>query len=151
MSQLAMDLGWQGGYVAEFTNSTAGPGNQDIILQSITTYPRKNIPDIIAVVDRQDRYVSDMTVTDLTAPGIGDTSGGFTAKVWGVQVVESNTMVPLPTGPVVTGPAPSGTREDFAEVYFSKDTTFEVIRMTGPHSSGAAVISLARTAYNKIP
>ena len=146
IDRLALDLGWQGGYAVTYTNRSAEPGNQDIIVQTITTYPAKNIPRIMGIIVQQESADTAMNYTDMADPGIGEISGGFTGTLRSQKNVNADEREPL-----MPGLAATGVSRNFAEVYFSKGTTFEVIRMTGPHANTAEVTALARTASAKIP
>jgi hypothetical protein len=147
VSRLALDLGWQAGYVVTFTNNSAGPDGQTTIVQTLTAYPEKSIPGVIGVVIRQEQSGTDMTFSDIPAPGLGDTSGGFTGKAHPRSIVTMNDN----SNPLIPVAAKTEPKQDFAEVYFSKGPIFEVIRMTGPGSDAVTVTTLARMAYAKIP
>lgn len=157
LSSLAMDLGWQAGYVVKYTNSSAASGSRDVILHTITTYPKSSMPDIITYVSMADRSYGDITYTDLKMEGMGRNGGGFVGRVKpGSQpvamIIIPTTESPLSAGErLVPASSPVNYGQDLAEVYFSKGTTFEVIRMSGPHASGEEVLNLAGTAYAKIP
>jgi hypothetical protein len=147
VSRLALDLGWKAGYVVTFTTTSAGPEGTGTIVQTITVYPEKSIPGVIGVIEKQERSDTGMTFADIPAPGIGDASGGFTARAQARLLLKTNSNGnPLEPESVQTEPV-----QDFAEVYFSKGQVLEVIRMTGPGSGAATVTALARAAYAKIP
>ncbi len=147
VSRLALDLGWKAGYVVTFTNTSAGPEGTGTIVQTITVYPEKSIPGVIGVIEKEERADTGMTFSDIPAPGIGDASGGFTARAHAQLLLKTEgSSNPLEPESVQTEPA-----QDFAEVYFSKGPVLEVIRMTGPGAGAATVTAIARTAYAKIP
>jgi hypothetical protein len=153
VSKLAISLGWQAGYAVLYTNSSAPPGSRDIIVQTITTYSESNIPDIVKLVNQQDRSFSDMTFTDLQVSGLGANSGGFVGIIQSSEpvVLAAETTSALSSVSLTGSTSMAVSGQNFAEVYFAKGSTFEVIRMTGPHASGEAVTALARTACEKIP
>jgi hypothetical protein len=147
VSRLALDLGWQAGYVVTFTNNSAGPDDRTTVVQTLTVYPENSIPGVIGVIVRQERSDTDMTFSDIPAPGIGDTSGGFTGKAHARLIVTTYDN----SNPLAPAAARTEPKQDFAEIYFSKGSIFEVIRMTGHGLDAATVTTLARTAYAKIP
>jgi hypothetical protein len=157
LSPLAMKLGWQDGYIAKFTNSTAPAGSQDIILQTITTYPESSMPNVLEYVSKADRSYSDIAYTDLTLAGLGKNGGGFAGKVRAGDQPAAMIIVPTTASPLSSAERLSSTPQsvpygqNLAEVYFARGTTFEVIRMSGPHASGEEVLKLAQVAYSKIP
>ena len=144
VGRLAHDLGWQGGYAVTFTNTSAAPAGRTTIAQTITAYPEENVPGVIGIIVRQERSGTALTFSDIPDPGLGNISGGFTGHPQPVSVNENR----HPLIPAAAQPEPE---QDFSEVYFSKGTLFEVIRMTGPASDPAVVTAIARTAYAKIP
>jgi hypothetical protein len=145
MSSLALQLGWQAGYAITYTNTSSGD-NQTTIVQTITVYPEKNIPGVISVIGKQERSDSNMSYSDITSLAVGTTSGGYTAKARAPMVLTTDNSNILTPKASITEPLP-----DIAEVWFSKGTIFEVIRMTGPGADAATVTDLARTAYAKLP
>jgi hypothetical protein len=145
MSSLALQLGWQDGYTITYTNTTS-PLAGSAIIQTIAIYPEKSIPDVIALIGKQEQSDSDVTYTGIPSPGIGDISGGYTGKARAQMILKTDDSNPLAPGAVKTEPG-----QDIAEIWFSKGTVFEVIRMTGPGADTDAAISLARTAYAKLP
>jgi hypothetical protein len=146
MSSLALQLGWQAGYAIAYTNTSSGPDNRTTIVQTITVYPEKNIPGVISVIGRQERSDSNMSYSDIPPLAVGIISGGYTAKARAPMVLTTDNSNILTPKASITEPLP-----DIAEVWFSKGTIFEVIRMTGPGADAATVTDLARTAYAKLP
>jgi hypothetical protein len=140
MSSLALQLGWQTGYVVTYSNIT-GPGT---IFQTITRYPGKSIPDVLSLIVKQERSAGDMSFTDIPSPGFGDISGGYTAKARAPVVItdDRNSLIPATVN--------TGSGEDFSEVWFSKGTIFEIIRITGPGADAAMATNLSRMAFMKI-
>jgi hypothetical protein len=152
VGEIAQDLGWQAGYVVTFTNGSAPAGQQDTIIQTITTYPKESMDGILGLMGKQETHMSGMVITDIPVSEIGPAGTGFLARVSAESSLNTPTTNVMPSVMIIQTQQPrAGPNEDFAEVYFTKGTTFEVIKMTGPHSDGAVVASLARTAYTKIP
>jgi len=160
VSDLATGLGWKAGYVVEYMDSGSPEGSQNVITQTLTTYPESNMPDVIAYISKVDHAYPDLIYTDIPLTGLG-LSGNSRVFVGGlnqsrsqspVMLIVPTTVSPLSAGQSLTTTA---TREaygqSFVEVIFSKGTTLEVIRMSGPTVSDREVIALARTAYSKIP
>jgi hypothetical protein len=145
VSRLALDLGWEAGYAVTCTNNTVTPYGQTKIVQTIARYPATSIPGIMALLPKQEQTDPDVDYTNITGPGIGDISGGYVATPHS-QMVIKNADSTDPASPLTMVRT-----EDVAEIWFSKGTVFEVIRMSGPGSDAATVTALARSAYSKIP
>jgi hypothetical protein len=150
LSKIAMELGWQGGYVARFTGPAAGGMGGSEIVQSIAIYPEKTIPDVITLAEQQGRSDSSLVYSDLTVRGLGENARAFSGKA-GMQV----TIKPTPANPVVagmkSGEVQAVSTNDVAMIIFSKGNTFEAFRMTGPSADTALLLELALKAYAKIP
>ena len=146
VSALALSLGWQDGYTVTYTNTSAVPAERTTIVQTVTVYPAKSVPDIISAIGRQERSDGNMSFTDIPSFGIGDLSGGYTGKARAPMVLTTDKSNPLAPKATITESNP-----DVAEVWVAKGTVFEVIRMTGPGADAATVTALARTAYAKMP
>lgn len=150
VSQLALDLGWQAGYVVQYTNGSARQGT---IVQSIARYPAGSIPDVIGLVGKQEKNNAAMDYADIASFSLGDVSGGFTGKMkaGGIAIPTTPGNNPITSGALVNSASQDLPGQDFAEVYFAKGTIFEVIRVTAPGADTATAEALARTAYSKIP
>ncbi|MDD4138242.1 MAG: hypothetical protein PHT99_10190 [Methanoregula sp.] len=146
VSSLALELGWQAGYAVIYTNTSAASSDEGTIVQTITVYPVTGIPGITGVIDKQERLDSDMVFSDIPDPGVGDTSGGYVGKARADLVLKTDFSDPLAKEAAITE-----NRPDVAELWFSKGSIFEVIRITGPGADIPTVTALARTAYAKIP
>jgi len=145
MGSLALQLGWQAGYATTYTNTSSGPDKRTTIVQTIAVYPEKNIPGIISVIEKQERSDSNMSYSDIPSPGVGDISGGFTAKAQAPMILRTGTASLLASKATITAPLP-----DVAEVWFSKGTIFEDIRVAGPGADAATVTELARVAFTRM-
>lgn len=151
VSETARNAGWQGGYVVTFVNSSAPAGQQDAIVQTITAYPEASMAGITSVAGAQDRSYSGMTYTEIPVDGLGSSGAGFVARVDSTVTPQVTAPATLPGAGIMEVQKPTGPGQDFAEVYFSKGTTFEVIRMTGPNANADTVLRLAQEAIQKIP
>jgi hypothetical protein len=160
LSELAMRLGWQAGYIVEYTDSRSPEGRQNVISQTLTTYPESSMQDVIAYISKVDHSYPDLIYTDIPLKGLGlpENSrifvGGYNPPEVQAQVMLAvpTTANPLSSADVLT---PASSREPngqgFVEVIFSKGTTLEVIRMSGPTPNDREMIALAQKAYQKIP
>lgn len=151
VSETAQNLGWQAGYVVTFANRSAPAGQQDTIIQTLTTYPEASMAGIIGIMNMQEKSFSGMTYSDIPVSGIGTSGTGFVARISTNTTEQPTSTSALPNMAGAEGRKYAGPGQDFAEVYFTKGTTIEVIRMTGPHASGEEVATLAQTAYKRIP
>jgi hypothetical protein len=147
MGPLALQLGWEGGYIVTYTNDTVTPYGQTTIVQTITRYPVSSMPGITGLVRKQEMTDVDMNYTNLSVQGLGDLSGGYLATPH-TQIL----IKPADNGnAIVKGSAQAVMTHEIAEVWFSKGQVFEVIRVTGPGADAATVTSLARSAWAKSP
>jgi hypothetical protein len=147
MGPLALQLGWEGGYIVTYTNDTVTPYGQTTIVQTITRYPVSSMPGITGLVRKQEMTDVDMDYTNLSVEGLGDLGGGYLATPH-TQIL----IKPVDSGnAIVKGSAQAVMTHEIAEVWFSKGEVFEVIRVTGPGADRATVTSLARAAYAKCP
>jgi hypothetical protein len=157
MGELAKSLGWRAGYVVEYTTTKDVPaGFQNVITQTLTTYPESSMPEIIQYIVKADKSYSDLVYTDFPAPGLGKNGMIF---VGNARFPSSMVLVTVPTAPGALSAAealkePAYERtggQIFAEAIFSKGTTLEVIRMTGPAPDPQVLTGIAQKAYAKIP
>lgn len=153
VSQLAHSLGWEGGYVVEYTKSSA-PGT--VILHSLAGYNEGSMPDVIEYVNRADRSCSDLGYYDFTVTGLGDKSRAF------IGYVPNNGQVVIPASAPASGPLndiaitneKTNTMtcgQNYVEIIFTKGNILEVIRFTGPVINDKEAIAIAQKAYNKLP
>lgn len=150
VGEAAHNAGWQGGYTVTFVNGSAPAGQQDTLVQTITAYPETSMAAITGVAGAQDRSFAGMTYAEIPVSGIGTSGAGFVARVDSTATHQVTTSAALTDIGFTESRKPAGPGQDFAEVYFSKGTTFEVIRMTGPHADADTVLGLAQEAYSKI-
>jgi hypothetical protein len=149
MSKLALDLGWQGGSAIHFVKPSKNPFNTTDILQSVAIYPARNITDILSYAIKADQSDQDLVYTTLPSPGIGDYSNAFSGKSNAQLIIKPEENYSLITGKSVT--AQTVMKKDFIEIVFSKGSTFEVLRMSGPEADYNVLRNLAENAYRKIP
>ena len=153
VSPLAQSLGWQAGYVAEYTKSAA-PGT--VILHSLAGYQESSMPDVLEYVNRADRSCSDLEYFDIAVTGLGDTSRAF------IGHIPAKGQVAIPTAASASGPLPDiavsneGTNtmtcgQGYLEIIFTKGNVLEVLRFTGPVTDDKEAIAIAQKAYQKIP
>lgn len=150
VSNIARDLGWQGGYTVRYTGPAGANGIKGEILQSIAVYPAANIPSVIAMSDKQDRADTDLEYSNITMGTATFTASGFTGKAPAGLYIKPTNVNPLVSGPE-NHDVSAVLKSDVAEIIFSKGTIIEVIRVTGPDATMETVTSLAEKAYAKIP
>ena len=150
VSRLAMDLGWQGGYVVRYTSPPQGAREEYKIVQTIATYPSRNITRVIALAERYDRSESDLSFTDLPVHGLGDTARAFSGGAGAQLPIRPIRANPLSAGQENHDARSSG-KKDFSEIIFSKGDTLVVIRITGPAIDPEGIFTLAQRAYARIP
>lgn len=150
VSKLALDLGWQDGYVVRCTSPAQGGWGEIGIVQSIAIYPERTIKDVIALAEQQGRSDGDLTYTDVPVQGLGNNARAFSGKASALILIK-----PTQANPVFAGmnenEVQAVSKNDVAEIIFSKGNTFEVFRMTGPSPDIAMLVDLAQKAYAKIP
>jgi len=155
VGSIARDLGWQAGYVAEFTATSDVPASlRNVVRQSLATYPEGSLPAIVESVNRSDQSSPDLPYHEFPVTGLGGDARGFTAGSGNSIRITSPSAAagPLPgLADVGGGTATSTPGQSIAEVIFSKGSTLEVIRITGPAPGPDDVLAIARKAYSKIP
>jgi hypothetical protein len=146
MGDLAKSLGWQGGFVVRFAGMTDNPSGATEIIQTITIYPEKRMPEIVTLVDTNDRADPELVITTLPSPDLGENSHAFIGRAGSQIVMRGNSDNPL---------APASrqgqVRQDRVEIIFARGPTLEVIKMTGPDADYATLSALAEKAYAKLP
>jgi len=154
VSDLARTLGWKGGYVVQYTKTTA-PTN--VVLHSLATYPENSMPDVIEYINRTDRSYTDLNYYDISVPGLGKDSRAFVG--FNPNQGQLPTVIPASANdPLATTVlSMKGTTENvygqnfFLEIIFANGTTLEVIRMSGDTMEIKEAIAIAQKAYSKIP
>lgn len=155
MGDLAQSLGWKKGYVVEYTTVKDLPENfQNTIRQTLATYPESSMPEIVGYIAQADQPYSNLAYTEFPAPGLGPNGRVF---VGNIRFPGETTPTPTVTGALSAAMAmkemtvEKSDGQIFAEAIFTKGTTLEVIRMTGPAPDPANLTALAQKAYQKIP
>jgi len=150
VSKLALDLGWQDGYMVRFISPVQDARGANEIVQSIAIYQERTIKDVIAMAEQQGRSDIDLTYTDIPVQGLGNNARAFYGKA-SAQIL----LKPTPANQLIPGmdknAVPAIFKNEVAEIIFSKGNTFEVLVMTGPSPDTALLIELAKKAYAKIP
>ena len=150
LSELAMELGWQGGHVVRFIRPAHNGTQASEIVQTVTIYPSKNIPQVIALAEKQGRSSRDMTYTDVPVTGLGDNARGFSRLAGSAIIVRPTNANPVMAG-LNKNEAQPVSLNNVTEIIFSKGDTFEVFSMTGITPDTAGLVDLAHKAYAKIP
>ena len=156
VGSLAISLGWQAGYVAEFAGPAGIPADQqNIVRQSLATYPEGSLQTIVESINGTDQSAPDLRYNDFPVSGLGGNARGFTANTGNATRLITATAAPGPLpgleeigGKTTRNPPPE---QSFAEIIFSKGSTLEVIRITGPAPGPDDVLAIARKACGKIP
>jgi len=153
VSPLAQSLGWQAGYVAQYTKSSA-PGT--VVLHSLAGYPAGSIPDVVDYVNKADRTCSDLKYYDIAVTGVGDNSQAFIGYVPAQDQVAVMTNAPAAGSLSSVAVSMEGTQtvicgQNYVEIIFAKGNVLEVIRFTGPVIDDKEAIAIAQKAYAKIP
>jgi len=134
VSDLALNLGWQGGYIVRFVTNEDSFEKPTIISQNIAIYPKDRMQNIVDYVVLSEKKNSSYTFVDLPDPGIGDYSIAYTAY-------KSNETSSLTT----TSPS-----AEYYEIIFTKGEVFEVLQMRGPAADFNTILNFAKTAYKKL-
>ncbi len=153
VSDLARTLGWKGGYVVQYSKTTAPTS---VVLHSLATYPESSMPDVIEFINRTDRSYTDLSYFDISAPGLGKNSRAFVGYIPNQGQLPTVTPTSAIGSLASTGLSMKGTTENaygqtFIEIIFANGTTLEVIRMSGTTLDDKEVIAIAQKAYSKIP
>jgi len=152
VSPLAQSLGWQAGYVTEYTKSAA-PGT--VILHSLAGYKESSMPDVIEYVNRADRSCSDLEYFDIAVTGLGENSRAFVGYMPGKELVAIPTATPASGRMADIAVSNEGSNtmtcgQNYVEIIFTKGNVLEVIRFTGPVIDDKEAIAIAQKAYNKL-
>jgi HAMP domain-containing protein len=146
IGDLAKSLGWQDGFVVRFTGMTENPAGTTEIVQTITTYPEKSMPEIVTLVDTNDRADPELAITILPPPGFGENSHAFIGSA-GLQIVMQGNS----DNPMISASRQDRVGQDMVEIIFARGSTLEVMKMTGPDADYATLSALAEKAYAKLP
>jgi hypothetical protein len=146
VGSLAKSLGWAGGYVVKYSGLPDDKMGPTTLTQTITSYPAANMPEILALTDKNDRADKELTITALPSPDLGEDSRAFSGKAISQVVMKEKTDDPLETGTLQ-----GSLKQDIVEIIFAKGSTIEVLRMSGPHADFVTLNSLAKKAYAKLP
>ena len=145
VSAAAKELGWQEGYVANFTsvgNATSGTAT---ITQTITEYNTTNMTELVGIVSANEEQQTGLGFIALDPP-----SGIPGARAIHAIVVNiSGTTSSMGAGVLPVAQATPAPAAGYMEVIFGKGQVFEVIRMTGPGAQYDTLTALAETAYAK--
>ena len=150
MGRLALDLGWQRGYVVRYISPVQEGNAGTEIVQSIAIYPEHTIPDVIGYSSQQARSDTDYTYTDLPVPALYEHALAFSGKA-GIQIPTKSTGYNPLLDKTDTTNGQAGMKTDFSEIFFSKGNTFEVIKISGPSPDTAFLLNVSEKAYAKIP
>jgi len=134
VSDLALNLGWQGGYTVRLDSAFDSDTGPMSMSQNIALYPEDRMQNIVDYVIKAETTNSSYKIVDLADPGIGDFGGAYAAYA-------------------VNGTTSSLSQQDevkYVEIVFSKGSFFEVIRLTGPSADFATVRIFAKIALGKL-
>ena len=148
VSSVALDLGWQAGYVSTWTQPGNGTAGSTTLTQTITVYNAKNQSSLVSIVANNEEQQPGLAFSDLPLPATGPDTHALSA------VVVNATSTPAATSGLVAlqaGSSSSAPSQGYIEVLFDKGQILEVIRMTGPGADYATLTTLAETAYAKLP
>jgi hypothetical protein len=147
VSPVALDLGWESGYVVRYTAPTQGGAGATEIVQTLAVYPEKNLPEILSAAVQQDTSSDGYAFANLSLPMTGENSRAFRATVIPAITTQA-------TGfglPGTTESAASAVPQDFVEGIFTKGNYLDVIRISGPSPDYGLLLNLSVTAYNRLP
>jgi hypothetical protein len=149
LSPLAIDLGWEAGYMVRSATAGAPDGKSAEITQTIALYPNDTIHKILLLAEAQDRSDKNMVFSDLVPPVTGDFALAFHGTV---SAITTETPAGL-MHTSITGNSGDSTQtlQNFSEVLFVKGNVFEVIRIRGAHVDDDLLQNLSESAYQKIP
>jgi hypothetical protein len=145
VSAAAKYLGWQEGYVANFTSAGNASSGTTTITQTITQYNTTNMTELVGIVSANEEQQTGLGFIALAPPSGIPGARAINAIV--VNISGSSSSVGggiLPVAQAASAPATG-----YMEVIFGKGQVFEVIRMTGPGAQYNTLAALAQTAYAK--
>jgi hypothetical protein len=143
---MARDLGWEGGYLVKYSGLPDNRMGPTEITQTITTYPAAGMHDMVALVEANDKSDNELIITALPSPGLGNSSLAFSGKAISQIVMREKTDNPLDSGSLK-----GSLKQDIVEIIIARDSTLEVLRMTGPGADYATLETLAKKAYQRFP
>jgi hypothetical protein len=149
VSQLALDLGWEGGYVIRYVDSSGPAANPTEIVQTIAVYPEKNIPDIIVLAEKQTLADTYLTFSDIPVSGLGRYGRALKGTAVAQFIVKPETDNAILFGSQGST-AKAVFRQDTVIILFSKGNIFEALQMNGPGADYALLKDLADTAYARL-
>jgi hypothetical protein len=150
MGRLALDLGWQSGYLVRYISPVQNGNAGTEIIHSIAIYPEQTIPDVIEYSAQQAKSDSGFTYTNLTVHALYEHAQAFSGKA-GAQIPTTSTGYNLLSAKTDAQVEQTELKNDFSEIFFSKGNTFEVIKISGPSPDTAFLLNLSEKAYAKIP
>jgi len=152
VSQLALELGWRGGYVARYQKDEGVSLPPTVISQNIAVYPAEKLPEILQRIRTMAGSQQQITLRDLPDPGIGDSSSAIVAfKEIKPEVTLQGFSSPAMNIPESTSrimPA-GGQHPEYYEIAFTRGDVYEIFRMSGPSADYQTLLGLVRTAYQK--
>ena len=155
VSDLALDLGWSGGYVARYEIAGGNGSEITVLSQNIALYPAEKMTGIVDYVQNAERTLQEYEISDLPDPGIGDLSRAWVAYGTGVepepdtgQSGSAGSSVPA-MDPAGSPAAAAGQDPAYYEIIFTKGDVFEVLRMSGPSADYTTLLGTAQAAYGK--
>jgi hypothetical protein len=141
---LAKELGWQDGYIVTFSSTPGTKEGSTEIVQNLVTYPASTIPSIVQISKTNEMNDQGLTTILLPSPGLGNSSYAFSGTPSGVVAANQKNLLEQTSGSV---PA----RQEMVEIIFSKGSTMEILRMTGPGANYSVIRGLAEIAYARLP
>jgi len=148
VGDLAHQLGWQDGYVVQFSDGRQGR-QETSITQSIAVYPARNIPSVIFGIRANDTMGTYLNYTNISVPDNAPGTGFYGKASTNAVVVPTN------SNPLVSGPTNHDVQVvypiDTAEILFAKGEILEILRMSGPGTDPAVLEKIASAAYAKLP
>ncbi|MFA5332312.1 MAG: hypothetical protein WC342_08030 [Methanoregula sp.] len=146
VSQMALDIGWKGGYVIVFSKPGDSTANRTTITQTITLYNTINPGGILEVIRMSEQTTAGYDYANLSVSSTGNTAMAYEAIVNKTALTTTETPTPS-TGMIIVPENP----QDYREAAFVKGNYLDVIRIAGPDGTNAMLDSLAQKAYAKIP
>jgi len=143
VSDMAVSLGWQGGYVVRFRNFEGSDGEPTVISQNIALYPEERMQDIVRYVEDTEKSGLSYIFMNLTDPGTGDFCTAYVAYH---AAQKNETDIPNETAMTVNATPDIA----YYEILFTKGPVFEVFRVSGPSANYTALSDLAGKAFRKL-
>lgn len=134
VSDLARNLGWEGGYIVQLETTTNSNEKSTRVSQNIAIYPEERMHDIMQFVLQTEKKNSTFMIVDLPDPGTGNSAIAFAA--YKVNQTDSHKI--------------QSASAEYYEIIFSKEKVLEVVRMSGPSADYAKLLEFAKIAYRKL-